>query len=133
MNWFCSKQFGSYEEASSAGGSLGIPIDVIPVSIGGYDSQSNWSQYQSELCARSNGQFSHTSEIKSSVRKASESIVSAWNNCMNAVGTHASLRSNADGTFTLVIKRAVDDANAKPNIYDQTNRTHRRTDLPTVA
>lgn len=140
LSWFCSRTFSSYQEASNASVSLGIPLPELPLQIGGTSRDTKWSQYSNEMCRLSEGQFAHIADFNSFVRTASTAITAAWSQCMNATGTKAWIQTTQDPkAFSFQINRtteeglskfkvleiaSVGDVSCKPSLDSAKNRTY---------
>lgn len=98
MNWFCSQEFQSEQQANRAGGSVSVPIKGIPVNVGGYSARSQWKQYYSSACSLDQGSFRYAAEFQSFHQEASKTIVTAWERCMSnkAGGLRGSLQTIDD-------------------------------------
>jgi hypothetical protein len=50
INWFCSQNYGSENQMLEHTGSMGIPIEGIPVKMNGEFRDQNWKQYYANAC-----------------------------------------------------------------------------------
>src|SRR5689334_15520744 len=114
LNWFCSKTFSSYSQARDASASLSLPIDGLPVEVGGKYRDSQWSEYRNEVCKLESGQYAYASEFNTFVQTASQSVAHAWEACINRIGTQAWLATTQNlNAFAVQIRRRVDLGTAK--------------------
>ena len=95
--FFCNQTFSSYQDAHDKGVSVGIPIDGLPVTFGGHDRSSSWSQYKQSIC----DSVSADSSLDISITTADAKVVDAWTNCLQAPGVHFWAEPNA-GDASLV-------------------------------
>jgi hypothetical protein len=86
--FFCEQTFSSYQQARDSGVKIGLDIDGLPTTFGGYDKSSQWSQYQHAVCESIDTQSSSYLNIRSYVTAANEKVVAAWSACVSAPGIH---------------------------------------------
>jgi hypothetical protein len=122
LNWMCSQSFQSFAEMKDTAVKIGIPVNGIPLEIGGANAESSWSEYYRATCEVHAGQFKNTSNFANYVRSASEVIANAWSSCVNRPGLYARLTyvdRPVDFTVTLSFKgvKGTDQAKIGPVVY----------------
>jgi hypothetical protein len=134
LNWFCSKTYSSYNQARDAGLSIGIPVDGLPLEIGGKYRDSQWSEYRNEMCRLDSGQYAYSSQFSVFARQASEAIVKAWEACINRTGTQAWIATTDDpNAFALQIRRRVDIGTPKFTVNQISVTSGRLQCTPTLS
>jgi hypothetical protein len=106
INWLSQTTFTSFSQARDAGLKIGFPIDGIPVELGGYDREKEWSQYQASLQTLDISDTKILDEFHQTVDAADHAIVNAWQVCiLNNKGiSHAVVEMNDDPKkFTLLL------------------------------
>jgi len=105
INWLSQSSLDSYQKALDTGGSLGIPIEDIPVNISGYERASDWHNYQASLQKLDFSDERNLDAFKKVVIAADQGIVSAWTTCvLNKAGeAHAAIEVNSDPRQFLVL------------------------------
>jgi hypothetical protein len=100
-HFFCDQTYSSYQQVRDSGLTAGIPIDGLPVTFGGYDRSSSWSQYQRSICESVSTQTSLDASIHDVVVTANANVVKAWTTCINSPGLHFWAETN-QGDASLV-------------------------------
>jgi hypothetical protein len=106
INWLSQTEFKSFAEARDAGLKIGFPIDGIPVELGGYSRDNEWSQYQASLQTLDISDTKILEEFHQTVNAADQAIVNAWQVCIlnNRGISHAVIEMNDDPKkFTLLL------------------------------
>jgi hypothetical protein len=99
--FFCDQTFSSYQEATDRGLQAGVFLDGLPLTFGGHDRGSSWSQYQRTICESVAISSSLSLELRDYVVKADAAVVDAWSKCVSKPGLHFWLEAN-QGTPTVV-------------------------------
>ena len=87
-NWFCNSETSSRQRGTSVGASYA----GFGGSYGSSDAESNASQQ----CGKTTSAASQSSSYSQYARTASPVIVNAWLQCVNSLGSHASLVYGSD-------------------------------------
>jgi hypothetical protein len=90
-DWFCSESFLTYLSTRSAGFSLKVPIDGVPVEFKGTSDNRDAMTQRNNYCGRSTKQFSQQNAISVWRQVADPSIVQAWVDCMSHKGNVGSV------------------------------------------
>jgi hypothetical protein len=83
-NFVCESTFASYQSARDSGASLGIELDVLPISIGGHDRTTQWSQYQHAVCKTIQSQTALSRDLVIAVRQINAQVIDAWKSCVQS-------------------------------------------------
>ena len=86
-NWFCSHQFKSAGEASSAAGDIGFPIAEIPVKLGYSTGSQNFMQWQSSYCSDQYESSGSQTSTETYVATVNKDLVSLIGRCQEAPGS----------------------------------------------
>jgi hypothetical protein len=83
-SFFCERSFSSYSAAHDAGAQVGIPIEGLPLEIGGYYRDSQWDQYTHELChkIKNSEQVSSTTYLQ--LQQVNAAVIQAWSQCVQS-------------------------------------------------
>jgi len=123
LNWFCSRQFSSFGEMKSSGGKIGIPVEEIPLEVGGFSAESQFGQYYNSACSRQANKFTYSKDFKFAATAASQAITSAWQTCLSIPGVYVHTKYGASpGTFTVTIlnrpETTSDTVNVESMLFD---------------
>ncbi len=94
LDWQCSTDIGTHDEARAKGFSLGVPIYGVPLEAGATFSSQQKDTWKKEHCSLQQLQASSTLTYYNLQRYASPDIVQAWEYCVNRPG----LRCYVDDT-----------------------------------
>jgi hypothetical protein len=121
INWLSQTEFKSFAEARDAGLKIGFPIDGIPIELGGYSRDNEWSQYQASLQTLDISDTKILEEFHQTVDAADQAIVNAWQVCIlsrpGTVHTVAEMSDDPKRFTLLLIYSPVGDP-PKAKIYD---------------
>jgi hypothetical protein len=119
LSWFCSQQFENFQSAKESGGKVGIPIEGIPVEIGGFHREKNWKSYAQSACSLRAGNYEQVSMFSGFARQASGVIAEAWSKCVASPGFYGLVTYFDDPTqFALGLHYVGMDPNDKATVTD---------------
>jgi hypothetical protein len=98
----CTNEFSSYQQMRNSGLSIGIPIDGIPLNIGGHDARSDFQEWKKSACQDSRESMSAFSQIEHDLITADQNITHAWQACVTQPGLKGWIvRTDNPNTFAV--------------------------------
>lgn len=94
--FFCDRTFSSEQEASDAGGKVGVSIKGLPLSASGYKRSENWRAYQRSICESIEQNTAINQDWYNEISRINKDVIDAWSKCVNSAGVHFWADVNAD-------------------------------------
>jgi hypothetical protein len=85
----CASSASTNTDAKNAALSIGVPIEDIPVQIGGSYSGTNSSTSNAQFCGSDAVNVLQRDDFTHLIRRASPLITAAWTTCITRAGFHA--------------------------------------------
>jgi len=104
---YCSSSYSKSDSETTLGLDIGLIVEGVPIDLGMDFGQRDTEEWRSEACKYDWSSLKNWSSRKTSIAKASDSIVKAWSQCMasakDGVVTGVSFSSPTDFVLTVQI------------------------------
>jgi hypothetical protein len=93
-NWTCAMDFGTHDDARSAGVDLGVEVYGVPIKLGGTWNSGTKDTWKKAHCSQQTGSTSKSTALYLAVSKASPEILAAWSRCMESKRSDSAVGCN---------------------------------------
>lgn len=119
-SWFCSDKFFSDIKKNSAGGTITVPIEGVPVEFGYTNNSDEALQSREKFCQSSSSSFSSDQAMVMFSQVVEKRTIEAWENCMRIThqgnGTSITLNETVVGNDIYVTAKFNINTDADRNV-----------------